>query len=53
LVTAQADPVSLDLSKKKLNFQFNDESQEMTVTQSLMLTNYGNAPAKFTWHYPN
>lgn len=24
---------------------------EMSATQSLMLTNYGNAPAKFTWEY--
>jgi hypothetical protein len=53
LVTAQADPVSLELSKKKLQFNFNEESMEMSATQSLMLTNYGNAPAKFTWQYPS
>jgi len=52
-VTAQADPVSLELSKKKLQFEFKDESMEMSATQSLMLTNYGNAPAKFTWQYPS
>jgi len=52
-VTAQADPVSLELSKKKLQFSFNEESMEMSASQSLMLTNYGNAPAKFTWQYPS
>jgi hypothetical protein len=53
LVTAQADPVSLELSKKKLQFNFNEDSMEMSATQSLMLTNYGNAPAKFTWQHPS
>lgn len=53
LVTAQADPVSLELSKKKLQFSFNEDSMEMSATQSLMLTNYGNASAKFTWQFPS
>jgi len=36
-----------------LHFGFSDESMEMSVTQSLTVTNYGNAPAKFSWHYPS
>jgi 5-deoxy-D-glucuronate isomerase len=51
LVTAQADPVSLEISKKKLLFSFNEESTDMSVTQSIMLTNYGNATAYFNWQY--
>jgi hypothetical protein len=53
LVTAQADPVSLDLNTKKLQFSFNEESMEMSATKQLTLTNYGNAPAKFTWTHPS
>lgn len=52
LVTAQADPVSLELSKKQLRFTFDDDSMEMCARQTLMLTNYGNAPASFTWQVP-
>jgi hypothetical protein len=41
------------LSKKLLKFNFNEDSMEMFATQSLILTNYGNAPAKFTWQSPS
>ncbi len=52
LVTAQAEPVSLELSKKNIKFSFNDDSMDMFVTQTLNLTNYGNAPAQFNWNVP-
>ena len=51
LVQAQADPVSLELSTKILRFAFTDDSNdtEMSVKQTLEVTNQGNAPAKFSW----
>jgi len=51
LVQAQADPVSLELSSKILKFAFSDDSHdtEMSVKQTLEVTNQGNAPAKFYW----
>ena len=53
LVQAQADPVSLELSTKQMKFQFSDDSMDMFVKQTLQVTNYGNAPARFTWHHPS
>ena len=32
-----------------MRFAFSDDSMEMSVEQTLLLTNYGNAPAKFEW----
>lgn len=49
LVQAQADPVSLELNKKKLTFVFPDDSIEMQHTEKVKLTNFGNADAKFKW----
>jgi hypothetical protein len=49
LVQAQADPVSLEMSKKVLKFAFNDEETKMYYSQPLVLTNNGNADAKFKW----
>lgn len=49
LVTAQAEPASLELSKKNMKFNFSDDSMDMFVTQTLNLTNFGNATAKFNW----
>jgi len=45
LVTAQSEPVTLELSKKNVKFNFAEDSMEMFATQSISLTNYGNAPA--------
>jgi len=52
LVQAQADPVVLDVSKKVLRFEFSDENMDMSVTEQLVISNHGNASAKYTWHVP-
>jgi hypothetical protein len=52
LVTAAAEPVSLELSKKVLKFNFNEESMDMSVKQMLQVTNTGNAAARFWWEHP-
>lgn len=49
LVSAQADPVNLDLEKNVLKFNFSEESTDMNVSENLMLTNYGNDKATFHW----
>jgi hypothetical protein len=53
LVTASADPVSLELGKKVLKFSFQDESMDMSVKQTVHVTNNGNAPARFNWVHPS
>ena len=53
LVQAQADPVVLDVSKKLLRFEFSDDNMDMSVTQQLVITNYGNANAKYKWQVPS
>lgn len=45
--------MSLQLSKKVLKFQFNDENTDMSVIQQITVTNYGNASAFFTWQHPS
>lgn len=52
LVQAQADPVVLDVSKKVLRFEFSDDNMDMSVTQSLVISNFGNAGAKYRWQVP-
>jgi hypothetical protein len=51
-VLAQADPVVLDISKKQLKFEFDDDKTDMTVVETLTITNHGNANAKFKWAAP-
>jgi hypothetical protein len=41
--------VSLTLSKKVLKFEFADDNMEMSVTEKLVISNHGNATAKFKW----
>ena len=48
-VQAQAEPVSLDVSKKLLKFQFPDDCTDMSITESVVITNTGNATAKYKW----
>jgi hypothetical protein len=48
-VQAQAEPVTLDVSKKALKFYFPDDSIEMSCTEQIVVTNTGNATAKFKW----
>jgi beta-galactosidase beta subunit len=49
LVSAQADPVNLELSKRTLNFEFHEDSTEMSVSKNLVITNNGNDKAIFNW----
>lgn len=49
LVLAQADPVVLDVSKKVLRFEFSDENMDMSVTEQLVISNHGNASARYRW----
>lgn len=49
LVSAQADPVHLELDKNLVKFFFREESTDMSVTESLMVTNNGNAKATYHW----
>ena len=49
LVSAQADLVHLELQKTTLKFNFHEESTDMSVSETLMLTNNGNDSATFHW----
>jgi hypothetical protein len=49
LVSAQADPVHLELEKTTLKFNFSEENTDMSVTENLMVTNNGNDKATFRW----
>ena len=49
LVTAQADPVVLELQKNQLKFTFPEESMEMSVSETFVVTNNGNDRARFKW----
>ena len=48
-VNALITPVTLELSKLEIKFQFPDESQGMEISEQLKMINKGNAPAKFKW----
>lgn len=41
--------MSLELSHKALKFAFSDDNKSMEMSQAVQVTNYGNAPARFTW----
>ena len=49
---AQADPVVLDVSKKMLKFEFDDDNMDMSVTETLTISNFGNASARYQWVVP-
>ena len=50
-VQAQAEPVSLEVSKKALKFAFPDDYTEMSISESIVITNTGNALARFKWNF--
>lgn len=52
-VHANADPVSLDLSSNTLVFRFPEESVEMTTKTNFVVTNNGNAAARFALQLPD
>lgn len=49
MVVAKICAVELELSKKEFKLQFNEDSLSMEATETLKLTNNGNATAKFKW----
>ena len=52
-VHANADPVSLDLSSSALVFRFPDESVDMSTKTNFIVTNNGNAAARFALQLPD
>jgi len=49
MITAQIEPVSLELSKTAFKFQFPEDSLNLEVTETMRVTNSGNATAKYKW----
>lgn len=49
LVKAEITPVIIKMSRAELHFRFQEESLDRTITESFILANPGNAPARFTW----
>ncbi|RYE98072.1 MAG: hypothetical protein EOO41_02805, partial [Methanobacteriota archaeon] len=48
-VHARATPITLQLSRRDVQFRFAQDSVEQTVSDFLMLHNPGTSPAAFTW----
>ena len=46
---AIAEPVSLEVSKKILKFAFPDDCMDMSIAETVVITNTGNATARFRW----
>jgi hypothetical protein len=42
----------LDVSKKLMRFEFSDSNLDMKVTEQLVISNHGNASAKYKWLVP-
>lgn len=53
LVHAEITPVQINVSRSELAFRFPEESLERTLTESVVLKNPGNAPARFMWEGTN
>jgi hypothetical protein len=49
LVKAEITIVQIKMSRTELNFRFNEDNLERTLTESVILSNSGNAPARFSW----
>ena len=43
----------LDVSKKVLRFEFSDDNMDMSVTEQLVISNHGNAKARYRWQVPS
>ena len=43
----------LDVSKKVLRFEFSDDNMDMSVTEQLVISNHGNAKARYRWQIPS
>jgi hypothetical protein len=44
--------VVLEVSKKVLRFEFSDDNMDMSVTEQLVISNNGNAKARYRWQIP-
>lgn len=51
LVLAVAEPVVLDVSKYNLKFLFPEDNMDMSISENVIITNNGNATAKYRWSY--
>lgn len=49
LVKAEITPVTIKMSRSDLNFRFSDDNLDRTLTEQMVLSNLGNAPARFSW----
>ena len=48
-MTANVVPIQLDLSHEDLNFRFASDDLEPAITETITISNPGNAPADFSW----
>jgi hypothetical protein len=46
-VSGTIDPVQIDMSKLTLKFTFAEDNTDMETSETIKLTNNGNAPGKF------
>merc|ERR1719399_485822 len=49
LCKAEITPVQLQLSRTDLTFRFGDDNLERTISESIVVANNGNGPARFQW----
>mmetsp|Transcript_76352 Transcript_76352/g.221693 ORF Transcript_76352/g.221693 Transcript_76352/m.221693 type:complete len:2886 (+) Transcript_76352:129-8786(+) len=49
LVKAEITPVVIKMSRSELHFRFQEDNLEREIRESLVLSNPGNAPARFSW----
>lgn len=49
LVQATIERVFLELNRQQIKFAFNEDNNEMETTETVRLTNNGNAEARFKW----
>ncbi|CAE8649272.1 unnamed protein product, partial [Polarella glacialis] len=49
LIKAEITPVQVRMSRSEILYRFGEDSLERTLTEQLMLSNHGNAPARYSW----
>lgn len=49
LVSAQIEPVQLEVNRDNIRFVFTENNNEMTTSETIKITNKGNAPGRFKW----
>jgi hypothetical protein len=52
-VHAEITPVQIQMTRTEITFRFAEDSLERTLTESVVLKNPGNAPARFVWEGVN